>query len=98
MQFVSSGLILMYNHTQKWESEGQSKTVNAQEVPRTGNNKIQTNIDDLAPGTTYTVRLVVLSSVASKGESATGGKPSPELIIDTEAVSCTPKASQCVIL
>ena len=39
----------------------------------------------------------MLSSVASKGE-ATGGKPSPELIIDTEAVSCTPKASQCVIL
>ena len=44
------------------------------------------------------MRLVVCSSAASKGELATGGKPSPELIIDTEAVSCTPKASQCVIL
>lgn len=82
---------------QKWESEGQSKAINAKEVTRTGNNKIQTNIEDLNPGTTYTVRLRVLSAVASESESPTPGKPSPELIIDTEAVSCTPKASQCVI-
>ena len=81
----------------KWESEGQSKAINAKEVTRTGNNKIQTNIEDLNPGTTYTVRLRVLSAVASESESPTPGKPSPELIIDTEAVSCTPKASQCVI-
>ncbi len=67
-------------------------------MPRTGNSKIQTNIEDLNPGTTYTVRLRVLSAVASEGESAAPGKPSPELIIDTEAVSCTPKANQCVIL
>ena len=81
----------------KWESEGQSKAINAKQVTRTGNNKIQTNIEDLNPGTTYTVRLRVLSAVASESESPTPGKPSPELIIDTEAVSCTPKASQCVI-
>ena len=81
----------------KQESEGQSKAINAKEVTRTGNNKIQTNIEDLNPGTTYTVRLRVLSAVASESESPTPGKPSPELIIDTEAVSCTPKASQCVI-
>jgi hypothetical protein len=44
------------------------------------------------------VRLRVLRVAASEGGSATPGKPSPELIIDTEAVSCTPKASQCIIL
>ena len=76
---------------QNWETDGQSKLINAKEVTRTNNNKIQTNIDDLNPGMTYTVRLRVLGS----GEP---GKPSPELIIDTEAVSCTPKASQCIIL
>mmetsp|Transcript_19749 Transcript_19749/g.31997 ORF Transcript_19749/g.31997 Transcript_19749/m.31997 type:complete len:122 (+) Transcript_19749:118-483(+) len=84
-------------YPQKWENDGQSKTINAKEVGRTGNNKIQTNIEDLNPGTTYTVRLRVLSVVASE-ESTAPGKPSPELIIDTEAVSCTPKASQCIIL
>ena len=30
--------------------------------------------------------------------TAAAGRPSPELIIDTEAVSCTPKPSQCLIL
>ena len=82
----------------KWETDGQSKSISAKEASRNGNNKIQINIDDLNPGTTYTVRLRVMSVVASEGEKATPGKPSPELIIDTEAVSCTPKATQCVIL
>ena len=86
------------HHSEKWESDGQRKTINAQEVSRNRNNKIQANIEDLNPGTTYTVRLRVLSAVASEGESSVPGKPSPELIIDTEAVSCTPKASQCLIL
>mmetsp|Transcript_5258 Transcript_5258/g.9659 ORF Transcript_5258/g.9659 Transcript_5258/m.9659 type:complete len:123 (+) Transcript_5258:197-565(+) len=84
-------------YPQKWENDGQSKTVNAKEVTRNRNNKIQMNIEDLNPGTTYTVRLRVLSLVASDGESSAPGKPSPELIIDTEAVSCTPKASHCII-
>ena len=53
---------------------------------------MQINIDGLNPGTTYTLRLKVV--VAANGES----RPSPELIIDTEAVSCTPKPSQCLIL
>mmetsp|Transcript_3340 Transcript_3340/g.5190 ORF Transcript_3340/g.5190 Transcript_3340/m.5190 type:complete len:123 (-) Transcript_3340:85-453(-) len=85
-------------YPQKWESDGQSKTISAKEATRNRSNKIQNNIEDLNPGTTYTVRLRVLSVVASEGESTAPGKPSPELIIDTEAVSCTPKASQCNIL
>ncbi len=67
-------------------------------MPRNRSNKIQANIEDLNPGSTYTVRLRVLGVGSSEGESGAPGKPSPELIIDTEAVSCTPKASQCVIL
>ena len=96
--FLKLKSICKPNKPKKWESDGKSKTINAKEATRTGNNKIQTNLDDLNPGTTYTVRLRVLSAVASEGESAVPGKPSPELIIDTEAVSCTPKASQCIIL
>lgn len=78
--------------TQKWETDAQSKEINSHEVTRTGNCKIQTNIEGLNPGATYTVRLRVLAESPSEA-----GKASPELIIDTEAVSCTPKPS-CVIL
>lgn len=85
-------------YPQKWETDGNCKTINAKEVTKNRNNQVQTNIEDLNPGTTYTVRLRVLRLAGSEGGSATSGKPSPELIIDTEAVSCTPKASQCVIL
>ena len=62
-------------------------------MTKTGNGKIQANIDGLNPGATYTVRL----SVSAEGNLSESGKASPELIIDTEAVSCTPKPS-CVIL
>ena len=47
---------------------------------------------DLNPGTTYCVRL--------QGHDINGdeqGEPGPELIIDTETVSCTPKSKKCVI-
>lgn len=81
---------------QKWETDGHQKSINAKESPRTGNNKLQTNIEGLNPGTTYTLRLKVL--VAGNNDETAAGRPSPELIIDTEAVSCTPKPSQCLIL
>ncbi|KAL7496095.1 hypothetical protein ACHAWT_004371 [Skeletonema menzelii] len=78
---------------QKWETDGQSKKMNSTEMTKTGNGKIQTNIEGLNPGATYTVRLRVLA----EGSQSEAGKASPELIIDTEAVSCTPKPS-CMIL
>lgn len=49
-------------------------------------------IDDLEPGTTYAFRLV------AKDAEGNGGAPGPDLIIDTEAVGCTPKTSSCVVL
>ncbi|KAL9181641.1 hypothetical protein ACHAXT_010446 [Thalassiosira profunda] len=84
-------------YPQKWESDGLSKTVNVKDATRNKSNKIQCNIDDLNPGTTYTVRLRVWGK-GTDGEAPPPGKPCPELIIDTEAVSCTPKANQCAIL
>ena len=49
---------------------------------------------NLTPGTSYCIRLVIVAGDKSKGP------PGPELIIDTEQVGCTPKASgpKCVIL
>ena len=83
----------LLDNIQKWETDGQSKQMNSQEMSKTGNGKIQTNIEGLNPGATYTVRLRVMAD----GSQSEAGKASPELIIDTEAVSCTPKPS-CMIL
>ena len=83
----------LLNNIQKWETDGQSKKMNSKEMTKTGNGKIQTNIEGLNPGATYTVRLRALG----EGSQSEAGKASPELIIDTEAVSCTPKPS-CTIL
>ncbi|KAL7511319.1 hypothetical protein ACHAXN_008243 [Cyclotella atomus] len=89
-------------YPQKWDTDGQHKSINAKETPtRNGNNKLQTNIEGLNPGTTYTLRLKVMvpgSNGEDSAATAAAGRPSPELIIDTEAVSCTPKPSQCLIL
>ena len=53
--------------------------MNSTEMTKTGNGKIQTNIEGLNPGATYTVRLRVLAEESS----SEAGKASPELIIDT---------------
>jgi hypothetical protein len=69
-----------------WEAAG-STVVN-------GNGKTKAVASPLTPGTTYCLRLVVLS-----GDKASKGQPGPELIIDTEQVGCTPKADKgcCII-
>lgn len=54
-------------------------------------NKITRSVDDLNPGATYSLRLVAKDSDGNKG------KPGPELIVDTEAVSCTPQSKMCTI-
>jgi len=45
-------------------------------------------VDPLLPGTTYCFRLV----------AASGGEPGPELVVDTEQVSCTPQGQCCTVL
>ena len=73
-------------HQQTWEQ---------QMVKVIGNElltKVHVVIEELEPGTTYCFRLISKASDGSKGE------PGPELIIDTEAISCTPKRRRCVIM
>ena len=51
---------------------------------------------DLLPATTYCLRIVPMDmdSRVSGGR----GEPSPELIVDTEAIGCTPDSKSCCIV
>ena len=75
-------------YQQTWEQQ-RVKAI-GKDLLKDGN--VQVAIEELEPGTTYCFRLVAKASDGSKGE------PGPELIIDTEAVSCTPKRRRCVIM
>ncbi len=49
---------------------------------------------DLLPATTYCLRVIAVDENGQKGE------PSPDMIVDTEAVGCSPDASDgccCVV-
>jgi len=54
--------------------------------------EIRVNTQDLNPGTTYALRMIGLDSDGKKG------KPSPELVIDTESVGCGPRSNKCNIM
>jgi len=47
---------------------------------------------DLKPGMTYCLHLI------PKDENGCLGSPGPDLIVDTETVSCTPHYKSCCIL
>jgi hypothetical protein len=74
-------------YPQTWET-GKSTLVAATETKAVA--------QDLQPGTTYCVRLVVVDSTTGEEK----GSPSADLVIDTEQVGCTPKSESkcCVIL
>ena len=57
-----------------------------------GLDKIKTDADGLNPGMTYCLRLIAKDSAGNNGE------PSAEMIVDTEAVSCTPQQKSCCII
>ena len=57
-----------------------------------GSGKIQAEATGLLPATTYTLRI---APVDSQGKD---GAPSPEMTVDTEAVSCTPKSKSCCVI
>lgn len=92
-QPVSEGMfsyVLQWKeHSQTWESSSGSKSVELGDAGK----KCKTTAEDLKPGTTYCVRLVIEDGNGQKGE------PGPELILDTEQVGCTPKQSKscCVV-
>uniref|UniRef100_A0A7S3QBR5 Fibronectin type-III domain-containing protein n=1 Tax=Chaetoceros debilis TaxID=122233 RepID=A0A7S3QBR5_9STRA len=47
---------------------------------------------DLLPATTYCVRITPF------GGDDKSGPPSPDMIVDTEAVSCTPQSKSCCVV
>lgn len=72
---------------------------------------IQANIEDLNPGTSYAVRLRASSNAKPSPELIIGElrttkysacmilcRPLTHAAIDTEAVSCAPKSSACMIM
>lgn len=86
MESISDYELQWKSIEQKWPD------MSSNAVKAGGKKKYMAEAIDLTPGTTYCVRLVVVSG-GSKGE------PGPELIIDTEQVGCTPKSSGgCLIL
>jgi len=81
-------------YPQPW-SEAQDKLIHVSSPMSAGvTDKIRVSVDDLLPSTTYCLRLIMID--ASGNEL---GGFSPELIVDTEAVGCTPgqKSSCCVV-
>jgi len=79
-----------------WDRPTQSKIISSTEISQstTKSGTIIAIAEDLNPGTTYCVRLI-----AHDVNGDDQGDPGPDLIIDTETVSCTPKPSRsCIIL
>lgn len=79
----------------KWDdsSSVKSSSINVSEPAereKKERKKLRAIADGLNPGATYTLRLT------AKDSSGNSGIPGPDLIVDTEAVSCTPKPA-CVI-
>ena len=93
MEFSPDNSVASYDlcykiYQQTWEQ--QKVEAIGKDLLKGGN--VQIAIEELEPGTTYCFRLVAKDTDGTKGE------PGPELIIDTEAISCTPKTRRCVIL
>ena len=72
---------------ESWDANAKKKFVE--------DSKSKVEIEDLEPGTTYCLRLVVCDS-----SEQPIGEPGKELILDTEQVGCTPKPDKscCVVL
>mmetsp|Transcript_20097 Transcript_20097/g.25380 ORF Transcript_20097/g.25380 Transcript_20097/m.25380 type:complete len:114 (-) Transcript_20097:649-990(-) len=74
-------------HPQPW-SEAESKLIHP-----SSQQKIRVEAADLIPSTTYCLRLVMVD-----GNGNEVGDYSPELIVDTEAVGCTPQQKSCCVV
>uniref|UniRef100_A0A6T8J7H8 Fibronectin type-III domain-containing protein n=1 Tax=Proboscia inermis TaxID=420281 RepID=A0A6T8J7H8_9STRA len=91
---VSSYELCWKEYPQNWDEHGQRLSVPVTSplvTSGTAQGKIRVSATDLNPNTTYTVRLIVLYGDSERS------KPGPDLIIDTDAVSCTPER-KCIIL
>mmetsp|Transcript_27690 Transcript_27690/g.33690 ORF Transcript_27690/g.33690 Transcript_27690/m.33690 type:complete len:112 (+) Transcript_27690:59-394(+) len=81
-------LLCWKEHGQNWDTGGQTMSISADTAVK---GVIRVSTQDLNPGTTYTVRLIGID------EEDKQGKPGPEMVIDTDAVSCNPKM-RCDVL
>jgi len=78
-------------YPESWEEHAKQMVITTATSSHKG--KVRGTAADLNPGTTYCVRLRgIYTQEANKLL-----KPGPELIIDTEQVSCTPKSS-CMLM
>lgn len=76
-------------YSQTWDTASTGKAITAS----LDGSKTKAVAEDLQPGTTYCLRLTLVSTGQEKVS------PGPELIIDTEQVGCTPKSSGgCAVL
>ena len=64
---------------QSWEQGGRSLLTGAQ------TDDIVATIDELLPNQTYALRISVIDKEDKKGI------PGPEIVVDTDSISCTPK-------
>ena len=89
---ISSYKLSWKQHPQPW-SEAESKLIHISSS--TSSNKIRVEAAELLPSTTYCLKLVMVDSNGNETSEY-----SPELIVDTEAVGCTPgqKESSCCVV
>mmetsp|Transcript_22161 Transcript_22161/g.32618 ORF Transcript_22161/g.32618 Transcript_22161/m.32618 type:complete len:119 (+) Transcript_22161:247-603(+) len=87
---ITSYVLNWKEYHQEWGKDCRSAPIST--VGRQQGRKIEEDATDLMPQTTYCVRLISCDSDGTQGEP---GKP---LIVDTEAVSCTPKSNACCIV
>ena len=76
-------------HAQTWEDASEKLAV--QKETFLNKPKVRLDAHGLEPGTTYALRLI------AKDIDNTPGSPGPELIVDTDGVSCAPKTC-CVMM
>jgi hypothetical protein len=95
LEFVTAEAVSSYEIGYKVYQQGWEDQKKQSVTKPTAGGKARVDVTNLEPATTYCFRLV------PKGADGKSGEPGPELIIDTEAVGCTPKSSQsscCVVL
>mmetsp|Transcript_27793 Transcript_27793/g.34335 ORF Transcript_27793/g.34335 Transcript_27793/m.34335 type:complete len:116 (+) Transcript_27793:49-396(+) len=76
-------------HPQSW-NDASSKLIHL--PSSTSNTTIKAEANDLLPATTYCLIIIPMDA------DGVEGPPSPELIVDTEAISCAPKSKSCCVV
>ena len=103
---VSSYTLEWKQHPQPWQ-QAHSKSIpvpvdNGNDNDNNNDTMIVAEATDLLPATTYCLRIVPMDMDMDMNMdsrvSGGRGEPSPELIVDTEAIGCTPDSKSCCIV